>query len=200
MKNLFCLRFSLPCLSIAFAADVQAHGNPEFDSQIGGRVYTYMLKQEGDKLTGKASSEINDQKRETPLTEGKVEGDKVSFVEMLNFNGNDIRIDYSGTVSTNEMKLIREVGTFAKEDIILKRDALPNDPLLPASVKDAVDAVSVGPSPSALMTNPPFQRATRWFRQIARRNSARKIETVEYDSKSVGTKRKALIYTPRLFR
>jgi len=56
------------------------------------------LKQDGDKLTGKANSEVNDQKREAQLSEGKVEGDKVSFVEMLDLNGDDIRITYKGTV------------------------------------------------------------------------------------------------------
>jgi len=122
MKNrlLPFILFSAPC--IAFAADVSGTWKSEFDSQIGRQKYTYTLKQEGNKLSGKATSEINNEKRETPLSDGKVDGEKVSFVEMLNFNGNDIRIAYSGTISSNEMKLTREVGTFAKEDIVLKRD------------------------------------------------------------------------------
>src|SRR6476646_3527427 len=82
------------CLCSAAAAtdDLTGTWKSEFDSQIGRQKYTYTLKQEGDKLTGKANSEVNDQKREVQLSEGKVDGDKVSFVEMLNFNGNDIRI------------------------------------------------------------------------------------------------------------
>src|SRR4051795_9807116 len=106
----------------SFAADVTGTWKSEFDSQIGRQKYTYTLKQEGDKLTGKANSEVNDQKREVELKEGKVDGDKVSFVEMLNFQGNDIRISYKGTISSNELKLTREVGTFAKEEIIAKRE------------------------------------------------------------------------------
>src|SRR5438874_6316806 len=89
---------AFPCL--CFAADVVGTWKSEFDSQIGRQKYTYTLKQEGDKLTGKANSEVNDQKRETELTEGKVEGDKISFVENLNFQGNDIRISYHGTISS----------------------------------------------------------------------------------------------------
>src|SRR5947199_4163297 len=112
-KPMFLLVLAaIPCLS--FAADVVGTWKSEFDSQIGRQKYTYTLKQEGDKLTGKANSEVNDQKREVELKEGKVDGDKVSFVEMLNFQGNDIRISYKGTISTNEMKLTREVGDFAK--------------------------------------------------------------------------------------
>src|SRR5262245_33144075 len=103
---------ALPC--VVFAADVTATWKAEFDSQIGHLKYTYTLKQDATNLTGRANSEVNDQKREAELKEGKVDGDKISFVEMLNFQGNDIRISYNGTISTNEMKLTREVGTFAK--------------------------------------------------------------------------------------
>ena len=87
----------LPCL--ALAANVTSTWKAEFDSQIGVQKYTYTLKQEGTNLTGKANSEVNDRRRETELKEGKVDGDKISFVEMLNFQGNDIRISYKGTIS-----------------------------------------------------------------------------------------------------
>ena len=68
---------------------------------------------------------MRDRKREAELKEGKVDGDKVSFVEMLDFQGNEIRITYTGTISGNEMKLTREVGDFAKEEIVAKREAAP---------------------------------------------------------------------------
>ena len=48
------------------------------------------------KISGKAHSEIGDQKKESEVTEGKVDGDKISFVELLNFQGNDLRISYTG--------------------------------------------------------------------------------------------------------
>src|SRR5260370_3274239 len=109
---------ALPC----FAADVTGTWKTEFDSQIGHLKYIYVLKQDGTNLTGKANSEVNDQKREAELKEGKVEGDKISFVEPLNINGNDIRISYTGTISSNEMKLTREVGNFATMEIVAKRE------------------------------------------------------------------------------
>jgi enterochelin esterase-like enzyme len=190
MKNLLLL-LALP--SIAFAADVSGTWKSEFDSQIGRQKYTYTLKQDGDKLTGKANSEINDQKRETPLSEGKVDGDKVSFVEMLNFDGNDIRIAYSGTISSNEMKLTREVGTFAKEDITLKRD--PAEQSAAGQRRDRGRGfggpITLGPDDKAAFPTPP-----EGFDKPREGISHGKIETVEYDSKSVGNKRKALVYTP----
>jgi enterochelin esterase-like enzyme len=106
------------------AADVTGTWKSEFGSQIGVQKYTYTLKQDGTNLTGKASSEIGDQKRETDLKEGKVDGDTVSFVEMLNFQDNEVRITYTGKLSadSNEIKFKREVGDFAKEDIAAKRE------------------------------------------------------------------------------
>src|SRR5437762_14079430 len=131
MKNpiplLACAAF--PC--IGFAADLTGTWKSEFDSQIGRQKYTYTLKQEGDKLTGKANSEVNGEKRESQLSQGKVQGDKVSFVEMLQFTGNDIQITYNGTIVSNEMKLTREVGTFATEEVALKRDRPEQPPVGP---------------------------------------------------------------------
>ena len=127
------LVLALPCLVLA--ADVTGTWKSEFDSQIGVQKYTYTLKQDGTNLTGKASSEVNDQKRETELTDGKVDDDTISFVEMLNFQGNDLRITYTGTLSTNgnEIKFTREVGDFAKEDIVARREqTAPAGPASPS--------------------------------------------------------------------
>ena len=117
---------------LANAADLTGTWKSEFDSQIGLQKYTYVLKQDGTNLTGKASSEIGEQKRETELKEGRVVGDKVSFVEMLKFQENEIRITYTGTVSSNEMKLTREVGEFAKEEIVAKREKAATSAKSPA--------------------------------------------------------------------
>ena len=190
------LLFSLlavPC--IGAAADLSGTWKSEFDSQIGRQKYTYTLKQDGDKLTGKANSEVNEQKRETELSEGKVEGDKVSFVEMLNFNGNDIRITYKGTIANNEMKFTREVGTFSKEEIVLKREG-GEQPAVVAGQREGGrrgfgGPITLGPDDKPAFPNPPegFDKAREGIEHG-------KVEMVEYDSKSVGNKRKALVYTP----
>lgn len=123
MKTL--LRFlTLAALSLSLAAaDATGTWKSEFESQIGVQKYTFTLRQDGSRLTGKARSEIADQKRETELTEGKVDGDAISFVEKLNFQDNIIPITYTGKLSANgnEIKLTREVGDFAREEIIATR-------------------------------------------------------------------------------
>jgi enterochelin esterase-like enzyme len=185
---------SIPLLS--FGADVVGTWKSEFDSQIGRQKYTYTLKQDGDKLTGKANSEVNNEKRETELTEGKVEGDKVSFIEMFNFQGNDIRITYHGTISSNEMKLTREVGTFAKEEIVAKRDETAKPTAASAERPRGGRGgfggpIVLGPDDKAAFPTPPegFDKAREGI-------AHGKVEMVEYDSKSVGNKRKMLVYTP----
>jgi enterochelin esterase-like enzyme len=108
----------------ALAADVSGTWKSEFDSQIGLQKYTFTFRQTGTNLTGKANSEIGDRKHEADLKEGKVTGDTVSFVEMLNFQDNEVRITYKGTVLTNEIKFTREVGEFATEEIVAQRTAV----------------------------------------------------------------------------
>ena len=165
----------------------------EFDTQIGKQKYSYMLKQDGDKLTGKASAEVDGQKREVELKDGKIDGDKISFVETLNFQGNDIRIAYTGTITAGELKLTRAVGDIAKEEIVAKKG-------------DAKDAPSTNPErghgrfggPIALAEDdkPAFPAPPDGFDKARNGIAHGKLEMVEYDSKSVGTKRKANVYTP----
>ena len=56
---------------------------------------------------------MNDQKREAELKEGKVEGDTVTFVELLKIQDNEIRISlHRQNLPANEIKFTREVGDF----------------------------------------------------------------------------------------
>jgi len=109
--------------SAAKTSNISGIWKSEFDSQIGNQKYTFVFAQDGTQLTGKANSEVGDRKREAELKEGKVDSDKISFVEMLNFQGNEIRITYTGKLSVdgNEIKFTREVGDFAKEEIVAAR-------------------------------------------------------------------------------
>lgn len=103
---------------MGFAADISGKWTSSFESQVGAQKYTYDLKVTGDKITGQA---ISDQRGPVEITEGKITGDDVSFVEKANIQGNDIRIEYKGKVSGDEMKLTRKVGEFATYEIVAKR-------------------------------------------------------------------------------
>ena len=183
---------ALPCLAVA--ADVTGTWKSEFDSQIGLQKYTYTLKQDGTNLTGKANSEVNDQKREAELKEGKVTGEKISFVEMLNFQGNNIRITYTGTISSNELKLTRAVGNFAKEEIVVRRDGAAQTTAAgqrgQARRGGFGGPIELKPDDKPAFPNPPegFDKA----RGIAHG----KLERIDYYSRTVGAKRWMQVYTP----
>jgi hypothetical protein len=105
------------------ASDISGVWHAEFDTQIGMQKYDYTLKVADGKLTGKATADINGEKRETELTEGKISGDSVSFVEPLKFNDNDIRIEYTGKIKGEEISFHRKVADIATEDFVAKRKA-----------------------------------------------------------------------------
>jgi hypothetical protein len=93
----------------------------QFDSQIGLQKYTYEFKIDGTNLTGRAFGIRENGTNDVAITGGKINKDEISFVEPLKFNDNDIRIEYTGKVSGDEIKLHRKVGDFAEEDFIAKR-------------------------------------------------------------------------------
>jgi hypothetical protein len=93
----------------------------QFDSQIGVQTYTYDFKADGTNLTGRAVGISESRTNDSAITEGKINQDEISFVEPLKFGDNDIRIEYTGKVSGDEIKLHRKVGDFAEEDLVAKR-------------------------------------------------------------------------------
>ena len=105
----------------ADAKDISGVWHAEFDTQIGMQKYDYTLKVADGKVTGKANADINGEKRETELTEGKISGDTVSFVEPLKFNDNDVRIEYTGKIKGDEISFHRKVADIATEDFVAKR-------------------------------------------------------------------------------
>jgi hypothetical protein len=72
----------------------------------------------GTQLTGRAKSANGD----VEITEGKVDGNTLSFVENLNFQGMDLRIVYKGTLaSDSEIKFTRTVADIIMEEFVAKR-------------------------------------------------------------------------------
>lgn len=99
------------------AADASGAWTASWNTPMGVQNYTYTLKVEGAKLTGTAKSDNG----ETPLTDGKVEGDKITFVESLSFGGGAISINYTGIVNGDEIKFTRAIGDFGTDEAVAKR-------------------------------------------------------------------------------
>ena len=109
----------------AGAAELPGRWTAEFDSPIGVQKYVYEFTKSGDALTGQATYEHSMGKGTMPLSDLKVEGDKVTFNEPLTIDGNTIIIKYSGTLAGDELKLTRVVGEFGTEQLTAKRAAAP---------------------------------------------------------------------------
>src|SRR4029453_12706518 len=141
--NLTFLSLALFSLS-ALAAGVTGTWKAEFNTQRGLQKYTFTLKQDGARVTGKANVERDGEKREAELKEGKVDGDGVTFVEPLKIQDNEIKITYTGKISGNEIKFTRKVGDFGsseatakREGVAPKREAAPPTPSTNAGATDA---------------------------------------------------------------
>jgi hypothetical protein len=109
-------------LTALHGADVTGKWKSEFDTQIGHLKYTYELKADGEKLTGKAFRELEGTKTTIEIVEGKVKGDEVSFVEPIKVQEQEVRIEYKGKLSGDEIKFTRKVADFATTEIVAKRE------------------------------------------------------------------------------
>jgi hypothetical protein len=111
------LSLALPAL----AADVTGQWKAEFDTPVGIQKYTFDLKVDGEKLTGKAAFERMGQAGEAELKEGKVSGDTVSFVETFDAQGIEVRVEYTGKLQGDEIRFSRKVGEFGTEEFVATR-------------------------------------------------------------------------------
>jgi hypothetical protein len=102
---------------VALAADVSGKWTASFETQIGTQNYTYEFKVDGQKLTGIAKS----MNGESQITDGKVVGDEITFVENLNFQDMMLMITYKGKISGDEIKFTRDVAGIAMEELVAKR-------------------------------------------------------------------------------
>jgi len=121
---------------------------------------------------------------------------------MLKFQENEVRIDYSGKAGDKEMKLTRKVGDFATEELVAKRVETSAAGAPAAKQAGGAQAparrpggfggpIVLGPDDKAAFDDPPANIDQE------RPNAARgKLEMIEYDSKTVGAKRKMQVYTP----
>ena len=96
--------FVFAALTLAWAADVTGKWTAQVPGQGGQtREQTFNFKAEGSKLTGTVSGRQGD----IPITDGKIDGDNISFVTVVKFNDNEFKLTYKGKVSGDEIKFTR---------------------------------------------------------------------------------------------
>jgi hypothetical protein len=129
-KLLFVLTILLVASFALMAADASGKWTYEGPGRGGnpGRSMTITLKADGATLTGTvpAGGRGGGDTPPIEITDGKVDGNNVSFTVKREFNGNSMVIKYEGVVNGDEMKLkimrTGRDGTPMTNEVVAKRD------------------------------------------------------------------------------
>ena len=116
----FSACFVLASVAMAWAADISGKWIAQVPGRQGQtRETTFNFKAGGAKLTGTVSGMQGD----NPISDGKIDGDNVSFTVVSNFGGNEVKQLYKGQVSGDEIKFSRsrEGGTQPPQEFTAKR-------------------------------------------------------------------------------
>ena len=101
------------------AADPSGRWAATFMSQVGEQVYTYEFIVKGTTLTGTAKGSLTG---ETKISDGKIDGDTMTFVENATYMGMPVVFTYTCKMtSADQIELTRTVMDIATEKAIAKR-------------------------------------------------------------------------------
>jgi hypothetical protein len=98
--KLLLLCFALVAFT-ASAADISGNWKATGDAGNGPMERTFQFKQDGAKLTGETTSSMMGK---SAITDGKVEGDNVTFTITVKFQDNEMKLNYKGKISGSEIK------------------------------------------------------------------------------------------------
>ncbi len=85
----------------ASAADVTGAWKGTADTPNGPIERTFMFKVDGNKLTGETSSQMMGK---STIMDGKVDGDKLTFSITVKFQDQEVKLNYTGKVSGDEIR------------------------------------------------------------------------------------------------
>ena len=89
----------------AFAADVAGNWKATAEGPNGTMSRTFAFKVEGAKLTGETVSSMLGK---STIEDGKVDGDAISFVINVKFQDNEMKVNYKGKLSGDQLNLTAE--------------------------------------------------------------------------------------------
>jgi len=108
----------------AMAADFNGKWNAQVQGRNGMQTLVFDFHVDGSTLTGKITTPRGD----TDITDGKIDGDNISFTQKLSFNGNDITINYTGKADGDTIKFTRQAGDRPAVEFTAKRGDAPAAP------------------------------------------------------------------------
>ena len=81
----------------ALAADFNGKWTAQMQGRNGMQTITFDFHVDGSALTGKITTPRGDM----DIANGKVDGDNISFDQVMNFNGNSMTMSYKGTAQAD---------------------------------------------------------------------------------------------------
>lgn len=104
----------------ALAADFNGKWSAQVETPRGTQDITFNFHVNGSALTGTISTRRGDM----AIQDGKVNGDNISFDQVLHFNGNEFKITYTGkTDGANAIKFTRQFGDRGSQQFTAKKEA-----------------------------------------------------------------------------
>ena len=90
----------------ALAADFNGKWTATVESPRGTQTIAVDFHVDGAKLTGKVTTPRGD----TDISDGKIDGDTISFAQVMNRDGNEFKITYTGKADGETIKFTRQYG------------------------------------------------------------------------------------------
>ena len=101
------------------AADPSGRWAATFMTQVGEQAYTYEFVVKGTTLTGTAKGSLTG---EGKISDGKIDGDTITFVENTTYMGMPLAFNYTGKMtSADQIELSRTLMDFEAEKATAKR-------------------------------------------------------------------------------
>lgn len=91
----------------ALAADVSGKWTADVQGRNGTQTITFEFHVDGSTLTGKVTTP----RGESDISNGKIDGDNITFGQTMSMGGNDMTITYTGKIDGDTIKFTRAMGS-----------------------------------------------------------------------------------------
>lgn len=93
-------------VATALAADLNGKWTGTLQTPTGTQYFTFDFKADGHTLTGKVTGPHG----KFDIQEGKIDGQNISFYQMVPFQDYDVKVDFNGKVQGDSIKFVRNIG------------------------------------------------------------------------------------------
>ncbi|MGD0682828.1 MAG: hypothetical protein ABR990_12350 [Terracidiphilus sp.] len=99
------------------AADFNGKWTATVESPRGTQTLTFDFHVDGAKLTGTVTTPRGDM----PISDGKIDGDNISFAQVMNRDGNEFKMTYTGKIDGDTIKFTRQAGDRPAREFVASR-------------------------------------------------------------------------------